>query len=513
MRINEPVTDREFRFSSNSTLMSTTDTQSHITYANAAFISVSGFDRVELLGQPHNMVRHPDMPQECFQDMWETLRAGKSWTALVKNRRKDGDHYWVRANATPVIRGGKVTGYMSVRTCATDDEVSSAAWLYAGLRKGTIRGFAFRQGVLIRTGWLSWVSALKMMPVRWQIRLGIGASAATSLIGLFALSHFSEWPWSAMYVILSSAAFLAWWLEAQISSPLRLIEKQALSVAAGQPGQNIHLDRVDEIGMILRAVNQAGLNLRALVDDVREQASGVRIATAEIAQANMELRNRTEATASNLESSAASMEQMTASIKNTADAALHASELAIDATNSAANGGRVVEQVVDAMKEITASSHRISDITSLIDGIAFQTNILALNAAVEAARAGEMGRGFAVVAGEVRTLAQRCAEAAKEIRALITTSVETINEGATSADAAGSAMRNIVAQVQGLRDLLSQISGAAAEQSSGIVQFGGAIAQVDRMTQQNAAMVEQSAAAAESLKDQAERLAESVNVF
>ena len=513
MRNNQPITQREYEFHADATLMSTTDTQSHITYANAAFIAVSGFERDEILGQPHNMVRHPDMPTQAFADMWATLKAGRSWTALVKNRRKTGDHYWVRANATPIVRGGRVTGYMSVRTKPSRAEIDGAESLYREFREGRAGNRRFHQGLIVRTGVLAWTSWLQVMPVRWRLRLGVMGMAGLAVAGaaITGVAGAALAGFAAGATVLGALASL--FLEAQISRPLEQVLRQALSVAAGQPGENVQFNRVDEIGMILRAVNQSGLNLRSLVDDVSEQAGGVQTASSEIAQGNGDLSARTEQTASNLQETAASMEQMNSTVKNNADTARQAAQLASSASESAATGGAVVGQVVGTMEEITTASKRIADIIGVIDGIAFQTNILALNAAVEAARAGEQGRGFAVVAGEVRSLAQRSAEAAKEIKGLIGASVEKVESGARQVDEAGRAMGEIVEQVKRVNDLIGEISNATMEQSSGIGQVNIAVSQLDQMTQQNAALVEQSAAAAESLKGQASRLAESVGVF
>ena len=513
MRNNQPITQREYEFPADATLMSTTDTQSHITYANAAFIAVSGFERDEILGQPHNMVRHPDMPTQAFADMWATLKAGRSWTALVKNRRKTGDHYWVRANATPIVRGGRVTGYMSVRTKPSRAEIDGAESLYREFREGRAGNRRFHQGLIVRTGVLAWTSWLQVMPVRWRLRLAVIGMAGLAVAGaaITGVAGAALAGFAAGATVLGALASL--FLEAQISRPLEQVLRQALSVAAGQPGENVQFNRVDEIGMILRAVNQSGLNLRSLVDDVSEQAGGVQTASSEIAQGNGDLSARTEQTASNLQETAASMEQMNSTVKNNADTARQAAQLASSASESAATGGAVVGQVVGTMEEITTASKRIADIIGVIDGIAFQTNILALNAAVEAARAGEQGRGFAVVAGEVRSLAQRSAEAAKEIKGLIGASVEKVESGARQVDEAGRAMGEIVEQVKRVNDLIGEISNATMEQSSGIGQVNIAVSQLDQMTQQNAALVEQSAAAAESLKGQASRLVESVGVF
>ncbi|MDC8783778.1 methyl-accepting chemotaxis protein [Roseateles koreensis] len=513
MRTNHPVSQREYDFPAAATLMSTTDTQSHIIYANAAFIDVSGFDRDEIIGQPHNLVRHPDMPVEAFADMWATLKAGESWTALVKNRRKNGDHYWVRANATPVVRKGRVTGYMSVRTKPSRAEIAATEQLYAEFRETRAGARAFHQGLIVRTGLMAWTSTLQTLSVSARLRcavaaMALGAVASAGLLGLNGMAWGGMAGASAVLAVLVSL-----WLEAQIARPLQQVKRQALSVASGQPGENIALNRVDEIGMILRAVNQSGLNLRSLVDDVAGQVSGVRNASAEIASGNMDLSSRTEQAASNLEQTAASMMQMTSTVNNNAETAQQARQLADAASTAAAHGGEVVGQVVGTMEAITASSKKISDIIGVIDGIAFQTNILALNAAVEAARAGEQGRGFAVVAGEVRSLAQRSATAAKEIKGLIGDSVERVEQGSDLVGRAGKAMAEIVSQVNRVNDLISEISAATKEQSSGIGQVNTAVNQLDQMTQQNSALVEESAAAAERLKQQASVLVEAVEVF
>jgi aerotaxis receptor len=513
MRSNLPVTQREYDFPADATLMSTTDTRSCITYANAAFIGVSGFERDEILGQPHNMVRHPDMPAEAFADMWTTLKAGLSWTALVKNRRKNGDHYWVRANATPVVRNGHVTGYMSVRTKPSRREVEASEALYRRFREQRAGGLRFHQGLIVRVGLLGWTSWLQTMPVRWRLRCGVWSVGTLAWAGA-ALAGVAGTALGGLAAALAVLTLLTGFaLEAQVSRPLEQVLRQALSVAAGQPGENAHLNRVDEIGMILRAVNQSGLNLRSLVDDVGEQVGGVQTASAEIAQGNLDLSARTEQAASNLEETAASMEQMTATVKNNADIARQAAGLADGASAAATKGGEVVGHVVGTMQDITEASRKIADIIGTIDGIAFQTNILALNAAVEAARAGEQGRGFAVVAGEVRALAQRSAEAARQIKGLISDSVEKVESGAREVDEAGRAMGEIVAQVRRVNDLIAEISNATTEQAGGIGQVNVAVSQLDQMTQQNAALVEQSAAAASSLQGQAERLAEAVDVF
>ncbi|MEO3714826.1 methyl-accepting chemotaxis protein [Roseateles flavus] len=286
-----------------------------------------------------------------------------------------------------------------------------------------------------------------------------------------------------------------------------------ISAGGGDLTQRLPEHGNDEIARIASSFNLFAKKIQDILIDVRSASNSISTASSEIAVGAQDLSQRTEQTASNLQQAASSMEQLTGTVRQTADAATTANQLASSASDAAAKGGDVVSQVVSTMEEINTSSKKINDIIGVIDGIAFQTNILALNAAVEAARAGEQGRGFAVVASEVRSLAQRSAEAAKEIKALIGASVDRVEAGSRLVQAAGSSMTDIVSSVQRVTDIIGEITAAAAEQSQGIGQVNGAVVQLDQMTQQNAALVEESAAAAESLKDQALRLTEVVSVF
>ena len=513
MKNNQPVTQREFDYGDDVTLLSMTDTQSYVTYANAAFIQVSGFERDEIIGKPHNLVRHPDMPKEAFADMWMTLKEGQSWSALVKNRRKNGDHYWVRANATPVHRNNQLVGYMSVRTKPSRHEIEAAEVLYRDMREGRAGNRKLFKGILVRTGVMRWASVLQTASVTW--RLGAAAMASASVVAAASLA--AGLSAGALGIVAGTAAVASLanflWLRAQVAIPLATVLRVAQSAAMGSPESNVSLNRVDEIGMLLRAVNQSALNLRSLVDDVSVQTQGMHIASSEISAGNNDLSVRTEQTASSLEETAASMEELGATVKQNAENASQANQLAASASVVAVRCGDVVNQVVETMQGINESSRRIGDIIGVIDGIAFQTNILALNAAVEAARAGEQGRGFAVVATEVRSLAGRSAEAAKEIKALISASVARVEEGSVLADKAGATMTEVVGSINRVASIVGEISLASAEQSTGVAQVGEAVGHMDQATQQNAALVEQSAAAAASLKQRAHELLEAVGVF
>ena len=298
-----------------------------------------------------------------------------------------------------------------------------------------------------------------------------------------------------------------------VCGPLHQLADAARRIGEGDLKAPIAVGRDDEIGAVQRSLLSMRDALRDIVGQVKQSTESIQVASSEVAMGNADLSQRTEQTAASLQQAASALEQVTGNVRQSAEAAAQVFQLAASASSVAQRGGEVVNQVVSTMDGIHQASKRIADIIGTIDGIAFQTNILALNAAVEAARAGEQGRGFAVVASEVRSLAQRSAEAAREIKGLIGTSVAQVATGARLVKDAGSTMGEIVASVQRVTDVIGEITAASSEQSTGLAQVNGAVAGLDRMTQQNAALVEQSAAAAECLRDQAQRLASVVDVF
>ena len=335
--------------------------------------------------------------------------------------------------------------------------------------------------------------------IRGEIARGsmIASIARTLLVGL-TLAIFTP----LMWITLRS-----------ICGPLDQAVSVATRIASGDLASRIVAEGQDEPARLIRALADMQAALRNLVGQVRESSESIEVASSEVASGNADLSQRTELAASHLQRTNSSMDGLTATVRQSTESAHTANQLATSAASVAARGGQVVAQVVSTMEDINSSSKKIADIIGVIDGIAFQTNILALNAAVEAARAGEQGRGFAVVAGEVRNLAQRSAEAAKEIKALIGASVDRVESGSRLVHDAGTTMTEIVASVQRVTDIIGEISAASTEQSQGIVEVKGAIGEVDQMTQQNAALVEESAAAAESLKEQAIKLASVVSTF
>jgi methyl-accepting chemotaxis protein len=728
MKLNMPVTNTEIVMTKGSILVTRTDLQGKITYANDDFLKISGYTRAEVIGANHNIIRHPDMPSELFEDLWSSINAMRPWSGCVKNRAKSGDFYWVHANIIPQFEKGKLIGFMSVRYAPKKDELAESIVLYEKIKNKTasvnpkginaviksVKDIALWHKTIfsliavsiptvilgyelfITQQYLALFSIITASSIGTAVNVGVIHELNKTLdksVGIFyrlaakgfgnkfnlkkegvvgdfyrglfsmdvslsldiaeskkitsdalrinraldnvhssvlvadnnldiiymnvsaqelfkkaeadiqkqlpnfnadkilgsnidiyhvnpakqreMLKNLTEFYSAEMEVgghfmnvvanpVLDKngerIGFVAEWLDKTVEiAAMKEISDIVQAASQGDFERRIHehdregfilelvknINRLletssvglNEIGRILDALSHGDLTktitndysgmfeqlkedanstvekLREVIEQIQDSTETINTSAKEIASGNNDLSNRTEKQAASLEETAASMQELTSTVQNNSENALHASELAVGASDIASKGVSVVGQVVSTMEAINESSRKIVDIISVIDGIAFQTNILALNAAVEAARAGEQGRGFAVVATEVRSLAQRAAAAAGEIKGLIGDSVEKVEDGSRLVANAGRTMEEIVGAIRGVTKIMSEISSASSEQNAGIQQVNHAIGQMDDVTQQNAALVEEAAAAAETLEDQAQSLANTVKYF
>jgi aerotaxis receptor len=519
MRVNLPVINQEVELDDEQAIVSKTDLDGNITYVNPYFEQVSGFTAEELLGQPQNIIRHPDMPKEAFADLWASIKSGQPWTGIVKNRCKNGAYYWVRANITPIRENGHTIGYMSVRTKAEPSHIAAAEKAYREIREHGTRRIAIHHGHVIHRGLEGLLARLGHVSL--AMRIWLATSVVNVLLAAVCIaSLFNDGSDALRYGIFGATAaglvinvFLWYTLRVGMLQPLGRALEGARQIAAGDLSGSFESDSSDEVGQLLRALQQMNSNLIATIRDVRVNVETMAVATRQIAVGNQDLSGRTESQAASLEKTASSIEEFSSTVKANADNSQQANLLAQAASEVAVQGGAIVSDVIATMDEINASSKRIVDIIGLIEGIAFQTNILALNAAVEAARAGEQGRGFAVVAGEVRHLAQRSSAAAKDIKQLIEVSVDKVSDGMERAQRAGATMAQVVGSVQQVTAIMQEISTASREQSIGVDQVNEAITHMDQVTQQNAALVEEAAAAASSLAEEAYDLTQAMSLF
>ncbi len=508
MRNNGPVTQREYRLKEGEYIVSKTDLKGRITYINRPFMEISGFTAEELIGAHHNIIRHPDMPPEAFADLWDTLKRGKPWRGMVKNRCKNGDHYWVEANANPIWDAGKVIGYMSLRVRPSDQQIRDAEAIYARFRSGKARGLAICEGRVVRSGWLcrlfgGGISIAGRMLLSSLLVLG-------SLLGLGALAYgeLKELPGfqslEVEFAMLFLTALLAigwqWWaVRRQLLRPLQRITRACQEIASGD--LRLHQSGAvrTEIDALLHAINTMTGNLASITTDLRTTSDELASAATQVSATAGTISQATTEQAASVEETSATIEQIAAVVAQSKENAEVTEGIASTAAAEAVAGGKAVEDTVAAMQQIASK-------VSVIDDMAYQTNLLALNAAIEAARVGEAGKGFNVVAGEIRKLASRAQSAAHEIHDIVRSSLETASE-------AGAKLGEIVPAIGRTAGLVQEIAAAAQEQASGVGQINTAMGELSQGMQQNAAASEQLAATADELSDQATQMNALVGFF
>jgi len=669
VRNNQPVNNDEYVLSDTQSPISRTDVNSIITFVNADFIEASGFTEEELIGQSHNMVRHPDMPTEAFADMWRYLKAGRSWTGIVKNRRKEGGYYWVLANASPMWEKGVMVGYASVRMKPSREQVQRAEAAYKKIREGQASGLRIERGHVVRTGLVgAWDKLLGLgiagrlnvlMGVMLLLILGIGlagivgmrsanqqvatmyreAALATTYLDTIARTQYRSQVLIATAVInhdasqaqaavadvernsatitktwdiylaigheenekqvqrefealrakygaegvkpalaalrqndfieaqrlystvilpqfadlsrnvdaqlatqdvnarlamqaseanyqtlrasalaamlggFALALFMGWRLRLSVVVPIAEAVAVAKQIAAGALNNKIVPKGSDESGQLMDALFAMQRSLSSLAQGVLNGSHYIGVESREIASGNESLAARTEEQATALQEAASNMEEISTTVQHNIDHAKAANGLVLEAGDIANRAGVAMSQVVGTMDSIASSSKKITDIISVIDGIAFQTNILALNAAVEAARAGEQGRGFAVVASEVRSLAKRSADAAKEIKTLIEDSVQQVEGGLVQVSGARETLDATISAVKHVGQIMAEILHSSGEQGVAISRVAQLVVQIDEATQQNVPIAENAAASSRGLAEQGQALERNARVF
>lgn len=525
MRQERAVTHREYILQDTETIVSKTDLQGNITYVNQDFVRISGFSEQELLGAPQNIVRHPDMPKEAFYDLWQTLRSGKAWTGLVKNRCKNGDHYWVEAHAAPITENGEITGYTSVRVKPSREQVAAAEAAYREIREGT-RRITVREGAVVRRPRLSRHPQTPPTELSLKTRLVLWTLC---MMTLFLVNAFVVWqlnlanttvtsvlPLLAELLMLCGAALSAYGgiaIYRRLISPLARAQQDIDRMSAGDLSGRIDALGNNEIANLMQSLRKLQINVKLLVGQIKESTQQVNAQAIHLASDNTLLAQRTDSQAGNVEETSASVTELTSIVQQHAENSEAANQLVASTAEAATRGAEAAAQVTRTMTDIQESARKVVDIIGMINTIAFQTNILALNAAVEAARAGDQGRGFAVVAAEVRSLALRSADAAKDIRTLIEASVTRIDAGSRQVDQTAQIMQDILDSAHRATMLMGEIAAAGKEQSTGIEHISQAVGQIEAITQDNAAAVASTAKTAESLQLQAAHLSALLNAF
>ncbi len=498
MRINMPVTSIERHLKDGEYIVSKTNLKGQIVYVNRPFLEISGFTEEELMGAPHNIVRHPDMPREAFEDLWRTLNAGRPWRGMVKNRCKNGDYYWVDANANPIWEDGRIVGYMSLRKKPERKDVDAAEKFYRQLRDGAARNMTVQEGKAVPIG----LRGLIYRAVRPGVKAQLIASLLLALLTLpsSALEYLKGDILAAALLAATGAAALFWVFFTVDRKILRALDEAVLSCQTISSGDlRFKAKESGVAGHLFHAIGTMAGNVDSIVSDIRHIADSVKESSTAVTATAGALSSASSQQAASVEETSTAIDQMSSSIRQNTDNAKVTDGMASSVARQAKEGGESVHETVRAMK-------KIAEKIGIIDDIAYQTNLLALNAAIEAARAGQHGKGFAVVAAEVRKLAERSQVAAQEIGEVARNSVGL-------AENAGKLLDEIVPAIAKTSGLVQEISTASQEQSSGVSQINNAMNHLNDATQQNAASSEELAATAGEMNSQAERLQRMMSFF
>jgi aerotaxis receptor len=514
MRKNLPVSDIEVPLSPDETLMSVTDAKGRIVYANDSFVRTSGFARDELVGQAHNIVRHPDMPAAAFADLWRTLKGGASWTGLVKNRTKDGRFYWVRANVTPIQRDGGLHGYLSVRTGVTRAEAEAAGRLYRAFNDGTARG-VFLRGHFIPAGPRGWPARLQLVPLSAR---AYATTATLCVVNLALMVTAVGWRDGVLAAVPGAVlcAVLAFCLRQHVFERLRALADEATRVACGEllsDSLASRSGRFDDICRTARGVNQSSLNFRAVVDAMLAKSELVSETTVQVARQSTQLDARTQSSSDQLGRASSAVEQFGAALDVVVDHAAQTAHAARDVTVAARTAQSHAQGIAKRLKVVEDSVLEIAQATDAIRAISSQTHLLSLNASIEAARAGEHGRGFAVVAQEVRRLATSTSQAVDLIQRVGERSAADVRGGEVAAAELIGSISSINDHADDVSARMGELAQSVAEQRKAMQEIERSVLGMSEATTQNAILVADTAAAAASLGDEAAHLKQTAQVF
>lgn len=476
MKINEPCTLDEVILDEDSLLISRTNLKGAISFCNEEFVRISGFSSQELEGQNHNIVRHPDMPPAAFKDLWDTVKLGQSWKGIVKNRTKSGGFYWVYAHVTPVVENGKISGYMSVRTKPTQEQVNSAAQLYENINQGHC-GFP---STIEKNNFSIKACLAKKNILLGLAGFGVVIQCASTFVG-DSLTHLAGQLIGSALMIASVGGFF--------------IRENKYAKEA----QDRYDDITEKLNYVLGQASKAAGRISRGVRDLEDR--------------NQSLQGRNESQIASVVETQAAVKSLTEQVDLSASAAKEAANYSTQSRDSAMEGSDVMQSTIGAMETITTGSRDIVDIISLIDEIAFQTNLLALNASVEAAHAGESGRGFAVVASEVRLLSQRTTEAALDIKRLISNNQDQVSNGQTLVSQSDDQLVKIVDSAKLVSELVGKISVQANAQNVSINEVNIAMGHLEKMTMDNTELVEHTTQAGDFLSRQSASLDELITFF